>query len=81
MMLERDPATGPTRKVTEGEIVERMLSLYLESRREGCSLKFSEDVLVGVYAIAAATGQPASAVIEELVVGKVAELGLMPRAL
>lgn len=83
LQLERRKSSGTARKVTEGEIIELMLEAYKATRRNGeaggGAVLLTKDVWDGVHEIARHLGSPAARVIEELVVHKIAELGLLPR--
>ena len=69
--------------MTEGEIIELMLEAYKATRRNGeaggNTVLLTKDVWDGVHEIARHFASPAAEVIEELVVHKIAELGLLPR--
>ncbi len=83
LQLERRKSSGMARKVTEGEIIELMLEAYKTTRRTGeaggNAVLLTKDVWDGVHEIARHLASPAAQVIEELVVHKIAELGLLPR--
>ena len=83
LQLERRKSSGTARKVTEGEIIELMLAAYKATRRNGeaggSAVLLTKDVWDGVHEIAQHLASPAAQVIEELVVHKIAELGLLPR--
>ena len=80
---QRRKSSGTARKVTEGEIIELMLEAYKATRRNGeaggNAVLLTKDVWDGVHEIARHLASPAAQVIEELVVHKIAELGLLPR--
>jgi hypothetical protein len=83
LQLERRKSSGMARKVTEGEIIELLLEAYKATRRNGepggNAVLLTKDVWDGVHEIARHLASPAAQVIEELVVHKIAELGLLPR--
>ena len=83
LQLERQKASGKARKVTEGEIIELMLEAYKAARRNGeaggNAVPLAKDVWDGVHEIARRLQSPPAAIVEELVVHKIAELGLLPR--
>jgi hypothetical protein len=81
--LERQNSNGKARKVTEGEIIELMLETYKMARRNGeaCenAVLLTKDVWDGVYEIARCLQSSPAEIVEQLVVHKIAELGLLPR--
>ena len=83
LQLERRKSSRTARKVTEGEIIELMLEAYKATWRTGeaggNAVLLTKDVWDGVHEIARHLASPAAQVIEELVVHKIAELGLLPR--
>lgn len=83
LQLERRESSRAARKVTEGEIIELMLETYKATRRNdeagGNAVLLTQDVWDGVHEIARHLAKPAAEVAEELVVHKIAELGLLPR--
>ena len=83
LQFERQMSSGPARKVTEGEIIELMLEAYKATRRTGetggNAVLLTKDIWDGVQEIARHLASPAAQVVEELVVHKIAELGLLPR--
>jgi hypothetical protein len=83
LQLERQKSNGKARKVTEGEIIELMLEAYKIARRNGevCgnALPLSKDVWDGVREIARRLQSSPAEIVEQLVVHKIAELGLLPR--
>jgi hypothetical protein len=83
LQLERRKSSRTARKVTEGEIIELMLEAYKATRRPGeaggNAVLLTKDVWDGVHEIARHLGSPAAQVIEELVVHRIAALGLLPR--
>jgi hypothetical protein len=82
LQLERQKA-GKARKVTEGEIIEFMLEAYKAARSNGgaggSAVPLAKDVWDGVHEIARRLQSPPAEIVEELVVHKIAELGLLPR--
>ncbi len=83
LQLDRQKTSGKARKVTEGEIIELMLEAYKAARRHGeaggSAVPLARDVWDGVHAIARRLQSPPAAIVEQLVVHKIAELGLLPR--
>jgi hypothetical protein len=83
LQLERQKSSRAARKVTEGEIIELMLEAYKATRRTGeageNAVLLTKDVWDGVHEIARHSASPAAQVVEELVVHRIAELGLLPR--
>lgn len=83
LQLERQRAKGKARKVTEGEIIELMLEGFKTARRNGDvagnAVPLANDVWQGVHEIARQMQISPAAVVEQLVVEKVAALGLLPR--
>jgi hypothetical protein len=83
LQLERQNSNGKARKVTEGEIVELMLEAYKAARRNGESsgnaVPLTKDVWDGVHEIARRLQSSPAEIVEQLVVDKIAELGLLPR--
>jgi hypothetical protein len=71
--------------VTEGEIVELMLETFKASQRNdercGNALPLTKDVWEGLHEIARRLQSSPVDVVEQLVVQKIAELGLLPRKL
>jgi len=83
LQLERHEVMGKAKRITEGEIIEKMLEVFKAARRSsspiGNAVPLAKDVWQGVDAIARRLGISPAAVVEQLVVQKVAELGLLPR--
>ena len=83
LQLERQKLKGKARKVTEGEIIELMLEAFKVARRNGDAVgngvPLANDVWQGVHEIARRLQCSPADVVEQLVVQKVAELGLLPR--
>ena len=83
LQLERQKGHVKAKKVTEGELVELMLDTFKTARRNGeargNAVPIANDVWQGVHAIARKMHCSPAAVLEQLVVQKVAELGLLPR--
>jgi hypothetical protein len=71
------------RRVTEGKIIELMLEAYKLARRDGAgygnAVPLSKEVWDGVHKIAHRLQSSPAEIIEELVVHKIAELGLLRR--
>lgn len=83
MQVERLRLGGDARKFTEGELIEIMLSAFTAARQgrpaDGMIVPLTADVWQGVQALARAQRTTPAIVLEELVVQKVAALGLVPR--
>jgi hypothetical protein len=83
LQLERQKSNGKARKVTEGEIIELMLEAYKAARRNGeasgNAVPLAKDVWDGVHEIARRLHSSPAEIVEQLVVHKIAELGLLPR--
>jgi hypothetical protein len=83
LQLERNKLQGNAKKVTEGEIIERMLQTFKVALRNGNAagnaVPIANDVWQGVHTIAGVLKCSPVDVIEQLVVAKVAELDLLPR--
>jgi hypothetical protein len=83
LQLERQKSNGKARKVTEGEIIELMLEAYKVARRNGeaCenAVPLTKDIWDGVREIARRLQSSPAEIVEQLVVRKIAELGLLPR--
>lgn len=83
IQIERLTQGGDARKMTEGELVEMMLSVFKAAghggHAEGMTVRLNADIWHGLHAIAHARRTTPHVVLEELVVRKVAELGLLPR--
>jgi hypothetical protein len=83
LQLERQKSNGKARKATEGEVIELMLETYKGARRNrevcGNALLLSKDVWDGVHEIARRLQSSPAEIVEQLVVHKIAELGLLPR--
>jgi hypothetical protein len=82
LQLERQKSNGKARKVTAGEIIELMLETYKGVRRNGdCgnAVPLTKDIWDGVHEIARRLQSSPAVVVEQLVVHKIAELGLLPR--
>ena len=83
LQLERQKLKGKARKVTEGEVIELMLEAFKAARRNGDAagnaVPLADDVWQGVHEIARRLQCSSAEVVEQLVVQKVAELGLLPR--
>jgi hypothetical protein len=82
VQLERQKSNGQARKVTEGEVIELMLEAYKAARRDGeCgnAVPLTNDVWDGVHEIARRLQTSPAEIVEQLVVHKIAELGLLPR--
>jgi hypothetical protein len=83
LQLERQKLNGKARKVTEGEIIELMLEAYkiARDRGEACgnAVPLTKDIWDGVHEIARRLQSSPAEIVEQLVVRKIAELGLLPR--
>jgi hypothetical protein len=83
VQLERQRSKGKARKVTEGEIMELMLDALKAFRRNsgaaGHAVPVANDVWLGIHELARRLQRTPAEVFEELVVEKVAALGLVPR--
>ena len=83
LQLERQKLKGKARRVTEGEVIDLMLEAFKVARRnggaDGNAVPLANDVWQGVHEIARRLQCSPADVVEQLVVQKVAELGLLPR--
>ena len=83
LKLERQKASARACKVTQGEIIELMLEAYEAARRHDeageTSVPLAKDVWDGVHELARRLQIPPAEIVEELVVHKITELGLLPR--
>jgi hypothetical protein len=83
LQLERQKSNGKAKKVTEGEIIELMLEAFKVARRNGeaCgnAVPLTKDIWDGVHEIARCLQSSPAEIVEQLVVHKIAELGLLPR--
>jgi hypothetical protein len=83
LQLERQKLAGRARKVTEGELLELMLAAYKAARRNGDAIGYAvpiaNDVWLAVHEIARRLQCSPEEVVEQLVVQKIDELGLLPR--
>lgn len=82
LQLERQRASRLTRRVTEGEVMELMLHAFKTLRRNGEAAGYAVPVAnvvwQGVHEIARARKVTPEEALEQLVVDKIAELGLVP---
>ena len=82
--LERQEMGTASKRVTDGEIMELMLDALKASRRDGTArtdaVPIPGDVWRALREVARHQQAPAAEIFEQLVVDKVAELGLLPRS-
>lgn len=80
LQLERQRSGGKARRVTEKEIMELMLDAYKVARRNGDlaghAVPIANDVWYALGLIARQQQVPAGEILEQLIIAKVAELGL-----
>jgi hypothetical protein len=81
LQYESQQLTGKMRKVTDGEIMELMLKALKAERRnggaEGKAVALADEVREAIDEIARRLRKPAAEVLEELIVEKMIELGLL----
>jgi hypothetical protein len=83
LQLERPKSNEKAHRVTEGEIIELMLEAYKVARHNGevCgnAVPLRKDIWDGIYEISRQLQSSPAEIVEQLVVQKIAELGLLPR--
>ena len=83
LQLERQKVGAKAKKVTEGEVIELMLEAFRAARRNGdgvgLAVPIANDVWQAVHELSRRLQCSPAAVVERLVVAKVAELNLLPR--